>query len=166
MRDDALRHGGWYLPDYRPGDDETWDRLGDDWRAIEGLHEAGRVYVRWQNDGGRTHISGLCLDGAPITTDTLRSIPVGRLENLAATVMAPRMASTDDLSPLTRERGSDPEEFAERVATYYRVFAAASDRPAKEMAEHSGVPVGTVRGWIREARLRGKLPPGRQGKAG
>jgi hypothetical protein len=46
------------------------------------------------------------------------------------------------------------------------MFSQITHHPAKAMAEHSHVPVSTVRGWIREARLRGKLPPGTRGRAG
>ena len=41
-----------------------------------------------------------------------------------------------------------------------------TSHPAKAIAEHSDVPGGTVHGWIHEARLRGKLPPGTKGRAG
>lgn len=157
------------MPRHEPGRDDLWDRLGDGWQAVEGVQPDMRLYVHWDKAGdGRPKISGLCITGPSITADALRSIPVGRLVNLATAAEGSmsRDEFLSDLDPLRRSKGIDPDEFADRVAYYYRIFTGLSPRPAKEIAEHSGVPVATVRGWIREARLRGKLPPGTRGKAG
>lgn len=67
---------------------------------------------------------------------------------------------------LTRPDGTDPDGFAEKVAAAYREYAIQTRAPAVEIAKEAGVPVGTVRGWIREARRRGKLPHGQKGKVG
>lgn len=67
---------------------------------------------------------------------------------------------------LTRPDGSDPDGFAERVADAYREYVMETRSPALKIAEEAGVPPGTARGWIREARRRGKLPQGHKGKAG
>ncbi|MWA02183.1 hypothetical protein F8568_017735 [Actinomadura sp. LD22] len=160
--------GNWKMPKYEPGADELWDRLGEDWQAVDGIHPGARVYVRWRTEAGaRPVVTGFCAAG-DITTDVLRAVPVSRLENLR--VLLDQARSKDDflaeLVPLTRHKGEAPEEFSNRVAYYYRIFAASSSSPTKDLAEHSGVPLPTVRGWIREARLRGLLPPGTRGKAG
>lgn len=67
---------------------------------------------------------------------------------------------------LTRPDGTDPDGFAARVAAAYREYAPQTRAPALKIAEEAGVPVATVRSWIREARRRGKLPQGHKGKAG
>jgi hypothetical protein len=67
---------------------------------------------------------------------------------------------------LTRPDGTDPDGFAERVAAAYREYVMETRSPAPKIAEEAGVPVGTARGWIKEARRRGKLPQGHKGKAG
>lgn len=156
----------WFVPEYRQGEDPMWDQLGDDWHAIDGVLDV-RLYVKWEKgDALRARLNGLCIADHPVTADTLRSIPIGRLESLPA---APEMTGEQyatELERLVRGKGDDPEEFAERVALYYRLFTTITNKPAKAIAEHSDVPVATVRGWIREARLRGKLPPGMRGKAG
>ncbi|MFA1549767.1 hypothetical protein [Actinomadura chokoriensis] len=157
--------GSWRVPAYRPGDDEMWDKLGSGWSAIDGVRDGIRLYVQWDDE--RPAVTGLCLTGA-VTAEALRSIPMGRLENLPAAL---QQAKTSDeffaeLVPLRRVKGEEPDEFADRVALYYRMFAATTDKPTKAIAEHADVPLGTVRSWIREARLRGKLPPGTRGKAG
>lgn len=157
------------MPKRRQGEDDLWDRLGDDWQAIDGLHPDMRIYARWDTSGeGRPKVTGLCLTHPSITTELLRSILITRIAGIP--VAAEKAMSEDEflnaLAPLRRSRNEDPDEFADRVAYYYRIFTQMTAKPAKEIADHSGVPVGTVRGWIREARLRGKLPPGTRGKAG
>ncbi|MFJ2741878.1 hypothetical protein ACIO3O_19695 [Streptomyces sp. NPDC087440] len=160
----TLAGGNWRMPNREPGEDETWDRLGDDWRAVDGLVPDVRLYACWdKQEDGRSYLSGLTVSGGRITAELLRAIPVGRLENIPNAVA---MESIDELAPLTRRQGEPPEQFADRVAWYYRFFSGVSSRPAKEISEHSDVPLPTVHGWIREARLRGKLPPGKRGKAG
>ena len=59
-----------------------------------------------------------------------------------------------------------PDAFYRAVADAYRVRASASRSPAAEIAEGLGVPVTTVHRWVKEARRRGFLHPGRSGKAG
>lgn len=70
--------------------------------------------------------------------------------------------------PLGRP-GPDPErldDFYLRVAEAYSSAAETSGRPAAVLAEENDVPVGTVHRWVREARRRGHLGPGRRGVAG
>lgn len=62
-----------------------------------------------------------------------------------------------------RDRGDD---FYRQVARTYSEVAQATARPAPVIAEASSVPVSTVHRWIKEARRRGFLSPGRSGKAG
>jgi hypothetical protein len=59
-----------------------------------------------------------------------------------------------------------PDTFYGDVAKAYLDLAQSSARPAVELAEANGVPVTTAHRWIKEARRRGFLPPGRPGKAG
>lgn len=64
--------------------------------------------------------------------------------------------------PLTRPEpgpGYDPDEFYRRVAEAYTAHILRTSRVAPAIAEEAGVPVTTVRGWIREARRRGHLEP-------
>lgn len=67
---------------------------------------------------------------------------------------------------LTRPDGKDPESFYGVVAQAYRDALATTSAPAVALANEAGVPVATARGWIREARRRGFLPPARKGRAG
>lgn len=66
----------------------------------------------------------------------------------------------------TDGRRGHPDAFYRRVADAYLDLAQASSRPAAELAEANSVPTTTAHRWIKEARRRGYLPPGRPGKAG
>jgi hypothetical protein len=52
------------------------------------------------------------------------------------------------------------------VAEAYNETLAKTSAPAPVLVAEADVPVPTVRRWIAEARRRGLLPPGRQGRAG
>jgi hypothetical protein len=77
--------------------------------------------------------------------------------------MPPRLSRGAE--PSAGRRGH-PDAFYRNVAVAYLDLAQASSRPAAELAEANGVPSTTAHRWIKEARRRGYLPPGRPGKAG
>jgi hypothetical protein len=90
-----------------------------------------------------------------------------RLHELRAQRELLRRAVPQPVQPLRRKlSGESPLEFAKQVAEQYKLAALRTHEPAVELASASGVPVGTVRRWIREARALGELPPGHQGRAG
>ena len=138
--------------------------IGPGWQRVDGFTDR-ELHVRVAPDAnGRKLVVGLHLDGGPVTADLLRSLPIGRIENmLNVDQMDPQFLT--QLPPLRRQRGQDPDEFMGLVASYYRYFSTLTTRPVKRMADHAGVPLPTAHGWVREARLRGELPPGHQGKA-
>lgn len=59
-----------------------------------------------------------------------------------------------------------PDSFYEAVARAYTALVPTSRRPAHEIAEANDVPITSVHGWIKEARRRAFLPPGRKGSRG
>lgn len=59
-----------------------------------------------------------------------------------------------------------PDFFYLEIAQIYLEYAQGSHRPAVDLAGVHSVPVSTAHRWIKEARRRGFLPPGRPGKAG
>jgi hypothetical protein len=68
---------------------------------------------------------------------------------------------------LGRPTGDDPDGFYGLVAEAYREYATTTGRAAAAaIAAEAGVPVTTVHRWVREARRRGHLPPGKQGRTG
>lgn len=68
--------------------------------------------------------------------------------------------------PLGRPQAGHLDDFYYRVAEAYMSAATESSRPASVLAEENETPVNTVYKWVREARRRGHLEPGRQGRVG
>jgi hypothetical protein len=74
--------------------------------------------------------------------------------------------TTYDLAIKPGPGGKYPDKFYREVAGFYMARLEAGHAPAPELAKATGKPVATVRRWVAEARVRGYLPKGRQGKAG
>jgi hypothetical protein len=162
----------WNTLEHVRGKDEFWDRLGGwEWAATDDLMPGARVYIKWgERSDGHLVVTDLCIRGSvdePLTSRSLRSLPVARLE-AAANAAKARVAelALQQEPPLGRPDGSDPDAFYRRVADHYHWHASGSSRPVADMAEAAKVPVTTVHRWVREARRRGFLPPGSRGKAG
>ena len=165
-----------------------------EWRQQPAL--AAAVHVRVVSvGGGRLGLGELRILGEP-TSDLLRAIPIGRIEaaaNAQLTVVddavsprpprhrrsssrsrpggdaggweEPASARPSVLAGGDRSRGR-PDRFYADIADAYRQLAQTSRRPAGELAARHDVPVTTAHRWIKEARRRGFLAPGRPGKAG
>lgn len=94
---------------------------------------------------------------------------IAKLESLATTAdvyRGPVKFKPRSLAYMERLRSEDFDAFCGAVALWYTARTAHSKAPAKEMAEEIGAPVSRVHMWIREARIRGTLPPARRGVAG
>lgn len=115
-----------------------------------------------EGESGRLVLTGLVLLADRITAEQLRAIPVTQLERNANLARRDVHEQLDRLPPLKRTPGMDPEEFSRLVAEHYRVWVRAVPNPVAAMAKRSGVKLATMHTWVREARLRGFLPPGRQ----
>jgi hypothetical protein len=126
---------------------------------------------------GRWVVTGIVLLAEAVTADMLRKVPIEAIENSTnlgvrledaegSTVLAHDRAHTE-LAKLPRlERGDlESEEFSRLVAEHYRVWARYVPHPAAAMAAQADVKPPTMHTWIREARLRGFLPPAKRGKA-
>ncbi len=59
-----------------------------------------------------------------------------------------------------------PDSFYVAVAAAYQTLAHSTASPIAALASANDVPHTTAQRWVREARHRGLLPPGRPGKAG
>ena len=169
----VVEESSWTHVDYQPGTDEFWDSIGggDTWGAIDGVAPGVRVYATWgEQPSGRMVVTGICARGSadqPLSAEVLRAIPIGRLAAGVNEHHAEEARRNLALAPkLHRPSGDDPEGFYKAVATHYRWHAALGNKPAADIAEAAGVPVGTAHRWIREARIRGFLPKGRQGAVG
>jgi len=67
-----------------------------------------------------------------------------------------------DLGASSGGRGKRPDEFYRSVAEAYSWLAGRVRRPAVELAAVNGVPSTTIHRWVKEARRRGVLGPGRR----
>lgn len=124
----------------------------------------------------RLEVVSVTLDGV-VTTDTLRSLQLGRIRAWAQAQPRVRQAlehegelafaasKPPDLRlevPPRRHRGDD---FFQDVARLYKLLVAyGNPAPAAALAEANGVEsTTTVHGWVREARKRGFIEPARKG---
>ncbi len=104
--------------------------------------------------------------GETITSDMLRRVPLAAMEAAANVSQENAVRSAlAMLGPLSRDRAESAEDFSRRVAEHYRLWAAHVPNPAARIAAEHKVKLATVHTWIRDARLRGLLPPARRGKA-
>ena len=114
--------------------------------------------------------------GDRVNNRTLRALPLAGIENAASSrrvrqllraALTKREADVDwaPLDPLGSPRTS--LDFYSRVGLQFMALKEAGvERPVARMIEINARPAKTVQGWVTEARRRGFLPPGRQGKAG
>lgn len=146
-----------------------------EWRdGSPGRRGTPKVFVRVAEDAdGRFRLQGLRIDG-PVSAELLRSIPIGRVEAVANRQLhaagPPRRRRRPDARIPDSLRASAvrgyPDPFYDAVASAYQQLIGTSAKPVAELAAANGVPVTTAQRWVREARRRGKLPPGRPGKSG
>lgn len=103
------------------------------------------------------------LSGLP---DSTRALGLEAQRQMQEIERRSRLSSANpDAERLTPPRGRLTDEFLTRVAQSYSEHAKRTHKPNKNIADEIGVPVGTVRRWVVEARRRGLLPPGERGRA-
>lgn len=144
---------------------------GDEWYEWTERPGEQRVMVRIAERGGRHHVEELRLLGG-VSAERLRTVPLGRIEAAANALMhggGNKRLGVPATIPhelrLNAARGYS-DRFYEAVAAAYRTLAHASAKPVVAIAEANDVPLTTAQRWVREARARGMLPPGRPGKSG
>lgn len=153
---------------------EKWlnERIGPSWIGFTAPNSGVpgvALFARFkENQQGRQVMTGLLLLADVLTAEQVRKVPVGALENsqnLTAGGAYNRMrAELAELAPLRRDDMA-PEDFSRLVAQHFKVWARYVPHPAAAMAAEWNVKAPTVHTWIREARLRGDLPPARRGKS-
>lgn len=146
--------------------------LGDGWfQWAEAPDDVEVTVLLEEADDGRHHITTVQISGR-VAADVLRGIPIGRIEAAAnAAIHTGRTQRTGQARIPERYRDATgahgyPDGLYDAVASAYRMLAASSPRPVAELAAANDIPLSTAQRWVREARRRGKLPPGRPGKAG
>jgi hypothetical protein len=153
------------------------------------VKQGGRDWWRWRHDelpltvdlradvvAGRWTIVEMRIVGAKtgVQATHLREVPLGELEaDIAATMSSTyprtyprRYGLVDPFDFALPERVPYPAEFFSAIADAYRWLSARGMAPGPALSEHFEVPLSTAHGWIKQARRRGLLPPGRKGKTG
>lgn len=121
--------------------------------------------------------------GDPLKPSTLQRLPWARYLEIADGAIRWRYAK--DLQamkgPLARQakatrglmgekscpgRKPLPDDHYRRIADRYLELRASGENPIAVIAEEEKQNRNTVAGWVRKARERGYLPPGRTGRAG
>lgn len=172
----------------------VFQEIGGGWVNLR-LDGDRTVHVRFDDaSDGRLVAIELYLADAAIDAQLLKRIPLERLEalvNQPETAQrlrerlrepgSPKMPTFDqpDWRSAMRVRrqvrarvevpdlrGRYPDDFYKDVAHAYGWCIANGEQPAVAIADANEVDVNTVRRWIKEARRRGALPAGRQGRAG
>lgn len=143
--------------------------FGGDWVWHKDAGKSGKsLWTQYDTVEGRVQVTGVVVLGESITGADLRRVPLGAIEN-AANLGVERAedqtrAELAALPPLERT-GQSSEQWSRLVAQHYTAWAKFVLNPAAAIAADLGVNRQTVNSWIREARLRGLLPPARRGKA-
>lgn len=153
-------------------------KTGLDWRGVHKGHanaipEAAVFNALRQDENGRWVLAGVMVladirpdgPGDAVTAEMLRKVSVTAMENSANLTGVDELihGQLDELPRLERaDRG--PEEFSRIVAEHYKVWAQYVTHPVAAMAAEAKVKPATMHTWVREARLRGFLPPARRGK--
>lgn len=95
--------------------------------------------------GGRRQVGELRISGGVVRSGDLRAVPIEAIEGWANRSVEP----LPDVAEMDRGRLLEVwEAYAERFA-----------HPAAELARRSGLKPPTIHTWVREARMRGQLPP-------
>jgi hypothetical protein len=143
----------------------------DPWFEWTEIPDGPRVMVRFAERNGRYHVEELrLLDG--VSAERMRSVPLGRIEAAGNALMhgagGDRLGVPARIPEALRSNAvrGYPDRFYEAVAAAYHTLAPVTPKPVVALAEANGVPVTTAQRWVREARVRGMLPPGRQGTSG
>lgn len=148
-------------------------QVSGEWYRVDGLSDLG-VHVHIDRGDERAPVvTQVQLTAGTVLAEHLRKVPLGEIERLlrydtSVVGIGPSgEAALVPPPPVSRRlSGEDDVAFYHRVARSYRYHAGRTSAPSRAIAEESGVPVGTVRRWIKEARTARAIGPGRRGRAG
>lgn len=123
----------------------------------------------WANGGDvrRELLASIDSAGHAVDRATLKWVSVLDPDHADLTEISSDLPAGTLRLVLPAGRAKKPDEFYNQVAGLYEALTSSGNRyPATAIAAANDVPATTVRRWVKEARARGLLGPGRQGKAG
>lgn len=125
-----------------------------------------------EDELGRQVLTHLFLTSDALTADDLRGVSIRDLERRANNDgVRHDLVGLDEKGELLvaidfrRSNRGDQDEFARRFAEIYRRRAQISPSPAADISREYDLPRPTVHSWVREARLKGFLPPAERRKS-
>lgn len=184
--------GGWERPEYELTSDaqKMLVRIvsegdprdgGSNWQLLRHPETDREVAINVQDpdspDATIRAVLTFPIPGHGVASRDLRAFPVSdvqahiRGENVAGeysmkALNAAGWPSFTDVSDLSVPvpRGSLNDMFYARVALQHAGLTRVDDQPTKRQAEINGVSEATARRWLKEARDRKFLPPGKPGR--
>lgn len=148
------------------------DALGVELSITEGTDSRGRLCIASITVTRAEGISGALLRQLPMASiqrelELLRDVWAYREHQAAAGEALDRMRLILAERQGPASRRNLPDEFFALVAlAYAHELASGSRAPSRAIAEATGTPLATVKGWIHRTRQRHGLPPARRGAAG
>jgi hypothetical protein len=150
----------------------------DDWAFVDGRHVP--ITARFDEDRtGRFVIKDLDITIEGVGPDQLEWIAAKLCPLIEARMNAQARNIMDRVDRAFGKRNyryrlnvprdrSEPftDEFFQEVAALYLLAVEEGLKPAPTISAANNVTPQAARGWIRQARIRGHLPPGRRGKVG
>lgn len=135
------------------------------------------IDICWDRDDERYVVTSLRAIGMvqhPITSENLRSVPVGQFLRLACEAVPNVVADENGGDPFSPDYYSDAErttaklfgptpETLAMVAMVYRAAELAAGKPAWWVGNRFGIPQRTATHWVKLARERGHLSGGDDG---
>lgn len=151
----------------QPIADALTRNIGGTWHPWRPAPEgpALKLWVRTSDRDGRQIITGIAaINDSGIGASDLRKLPLGAIENAInlGSHGGPDDVEFESLPPLVRDPAIRPEDWSRLVAEHYKAWARRGSNPGAAISKRWGVNRQTVAAWVREARLRGFLPPARR----
>jgi hypothetical protein len=152
---------GLVASDRRSGIDSRWMKRFR-WRGLG--NPLAAAVILWQSEPAADDLEEVFDEGGEFIGH--EAVAQRHLPQIPATDSeALYQAFRTDPEVRIRAEDSDRKHFYERVTRVYLTASGVSGKPVEAVAEEFGVPRTTAVNWVREARVRGYLPPAQRGKA-
>lgn len=150
------------------------------WRTVVNTTTGQIVQLKLRDpyEASLTVVAATFYSDDGLSTQLIRGFPIGAIQaayrerRQGRDTVLKRWAAADaptpdELEALATEpirRKQRDDKFYALVAIQYTKLGETTDQPTKTLAELNGTTVASSQRWLWEARKRGFLPPGRQGR--